>query len=386
MLHLFSDFYNLRLMEYTDGGITTEVPPSPLNYARIGLLVTLMSWTMIGVGASVFLLLLFFAAPYGKQAVSNKPPARRNFLAALLSAVLGPLNRFLLRFLFLSLIYQIKYSYEPYLLSFVNYLCRFTLDPRVGWVMQESPSAIIPLLVFAVLVTRPEFNFEPATFIRSLVVERPHQTLLLALFVAHYVYRAFVYPMRLAPSSTLMPLYLSMLAFSFTTFNGSLQTLSLFFVTPASDCPFYPFCFYGGVLLALTGFYINFTSDNALLRLRQQRATNSKGETAAAGAPASGSTSSTSAAASSGAASAKPHYSIPRGGLFEYVSCANYAGECLEWAGWALAADFALPQVAFALFTLANLVPRALSYHSFYRAHFGDRYPAARKAIIPFLL
>jgi 3-oxo-5-alpha-steroid 4-dehydrogenase 1 len=335
-------------MEYTDGGITTEVPP-PLNYTRIGLLVTLMSWTMIVVSAPIFLALLFFAAPYGKQAVSNKPPACRNFLSALLSALLGPLNR-------------------------------FTLDPRVGWVMQESPSALIPLLVFVVLVTRPEFNFEPTAFIRSLVVERPHQTLLLALFVAHYVYRAFVYPMRLAPSSTLMPLYLSLLAFSFTTFNGSLQTLSLFFVTPASDCPFYPLCFYGGVLLALTGFYINFTSDNALMRLRQQRATDSKAETV------SGSTSSASAAASPGAASAKPHYSIPRGGLFEYVSCANYTGECLEWVGWALAADFALPQVAFALFTLANLVPRALSHHSFYRARFGDRYPAARKAIIPFLL
>ena len=262
----------------------------------------------------------------------------------------------------------------------MNYFCRFTLDPRVGWVMQESPSALIPLLVFAVLVTRPEFNFEPAAFIRSLVVERPHQTLLLALFVAHYVYRAFVYPMRLSPSSTPVPLYLSMFAFSFTTFNGALQTLSLSFVTPASDCPFYPFCFYGGVLFALTGFYINYTSDNALLRLRQQRATDSKGESAAAPAAAD------SAAASSGAASAKSHYSIPRGGLFEYVSCANYAGECLEWAGWALAADLALPQVAFALFTLANLVPRAVSHHSFYRARFGDRYPAARKAIIPFFL
>ena len=102
MLHLFStlsEFYNLKLMEYTDGGITTEVPPPPhLNYARIGLLVTLMSWTMIVVAAPIFLALLFFAAPYGKQAISNKPPARRNSLAALLSGLLGPLNRFLLRF------------------------------------------------------------------------------------------------------------------------------------------------------------------------------------------------------------------------------------------------------------------------------------------------
>ena len=101
-LHLFSmvlEFYYLRVMEYTDGGITTEAPSPPLNVARIGLLVTLMSWTMIAVGAPIFLTLLFFAAPYGKQAISNKPPARRNPLAALLSTLLGPLNRFLFRFL-----------------------------------------------------------------------------------------------------------------------------------------------------------------------------------------------------------------------------------------------------------------------------------------------
>ncbi len=36
----------------------------------------------------------------------------------------------------------------------------------------------------------------------------------------------------------------------------------------------------------------------------------------------------------------------------------NYLGEMLEWAGWALA-TWSLAGSAFALFTLANLLPRA---------------------------
>ena len=57
-----------------------------------------------------------------------------------------------------------------------------------------------------------------------------------------------------------------------------------------------------------------------------------------------------------------PGYKIPRGGLFEWVSAANYAGEIFEWAGWALAAG-SLPAAAFAWFTFCNLAPRGWRHH-----------------------
>ena len=74
-------------------------------------------------------------------------------------------------------------------------------------------------------------------------------------------------------------------------------------------------------------------------------------------------------------------YSIPRGGAFEAVSGANYFGEIVEWAGFAVAA-WSLPAAAFAFFTFCNLAPRAREHHRWYKAKFED-YPAHRRAVLP---
>ena len=74
-------------------------------------------------------------------------------------------------------------------------------------------------------------------------------------------------------------------------------------------------------------------------------------------------------------------YKIPYGGLFRWVSCPNYLGEIVEWFGWALT-TWSLPGLAFALWTVANLAPRARAHHAWYHDHFPD-YPPERKALIP---
>lgn len=78
-------------------------------------------------------------------------------------------------------------------------------------------------------------------------------------------------------------------------------------------------------------------------------------------------------------------YKIPYGGMFEYVSCANYFGEIIEWLGYAIFINHCAAWI-FVLWTCANLVPRALSVHRWYAEKFGDRYPKDRKAVIPFIL
>ena len=72
---------------------------------------------------------------------------------------------------------------------------------------------------------------------------------------------------------------------------------------------------------------------------------------------------------------------MPQGRLFRWVSCPNYLGETIEWAGWAIA-TWSMAGAAFAFWTAANLVPRAVAHHRWYRQKFPD-YPNQRRAILP---
>ena len=78
---------------------------------------------------------------------------------------------------------------------------------------------------------------------------------------------------------------------------------------------------------------------------------------------------------------------MPNGGAFDYVSGANFLGEIIEWTGFAIA-SWSLPALAFAVFTAANIGPRALQHHEWYLRTFarGKGYPASRRALVPFVL
>jgi steroid 5-alpha reductase family enzyme len=113
---------------------------------------------------------------------------------------------------------------------------------------------------------------------------------------------------------------------------------------------FFDMRFILGLLLFLLGAFINIHSDNILLGLRKE------GDTS---------------------------YSIPMGGGFNYVSCPNLFGEILEWMGFAILC-WNLPALTFAIWTAANLIPRAIAHHKWYLQQF-PKYPRDRKALVPFL-
>jgi len=170
-------------------------------------------------------------------------------------------------------------------------------------------------------------------------------------FLLHYFYRSFIYPLQMQNKANLMPLFASSLAFAFCFGNGYLQGRWLGYFSPVyPDSWLREPRFIFGLFLFFAGFGINIHSDHILRNLRKP---GEKG------------------------------YKIPHGGFFEYVSAANYFGEILEWTGWAIAC-WSFPSACFAFFTFANIGPRGMSHHQWYKTKCED-YPPNRKAVIPFI-
>jgi 3-oxo-5-alpha-steroid 4-dehydrogenase 1 len=210
-----------------------------------------------------------------------------------------------------------------------------TIPERLGWICMESPAVLFFAGVFA--LGRHRLELVPLV--------------LLALWELHYLQRTLLFPLRMREGGRRMPLLIPALAVGFNLLNGwnNARWISSTGTYP-SDWLSDP-RFVLGTLLFLAGFAINLKSDSILFRLR---------------------------------APGEQGYRIPHGGLYRWVSCPNYLGEMVEWCGWALA-SWSPAGLAFALYTIANLAPRALQNHRWYRAQFPD-YPADRKALVPFLI
>ncbi len=210
-----------------------------------------------------------------------------------------------------------------------------TISNRLGWVIME-----LPVLLLLWIYLAPVFHSI------SLV-----SWVMISLFCLHYLNRTFIFPFRLHTRGKKMPLIIVLSAILFNLVNGF--SLGYYFAHYANyaNSWFTDIRFICGFILFFAGMYINLRTDDQLIHLRKP------GET---------------------------HYVIPRNGLFEWVSCPNLLGELIEWLGFALLC-WNLPAWGFFIWTAANLIPRAISHHSWYRNTFAD-YPANRKAIVPFVL
>lgn len=78
-------------------------------------------------------------------------------------------------------------------------------------------------------------------------------------------------------------------------------------------------------------------------------------------------------------------YAIPRGGLFEYISCPNYFCEILIYVSFYLILGFTHPWALILTWVITNQMMAGIMTHDWYKRNFDD-YPKLRKAIIPFLL
>ncbi|KAK6943073.1 3-oxo-5-alpha-steroid 4-dehydrogenase, C-terminal [Dillenia turbinata] len=183
----------------------------------------------------------------------------------------------------------------------------------------------------------------------------PKALILITPFIFHYVHRTCIYPLRLKPSTkpkTLkgFPLSVALMAFGFNFLNSYLQARWVSHYMDYETERFFWVRIIVGLLIFGVGMVVNVRSDLILVGL--------KGEDGG--------------------------YKVPRGGMFELVSCANYFGEILEWLGWAVM-GWSWVSFGFLVYTCANLVPRARANHKWYLEKFGEDYPKQRKAVIPFL-
>jgi 3-oxo-5-alpha-steroid 4-dehydrogenase 1 len=209
------------------------------------------------------------------------------------------------------------------------------IPSRAGWVIMESPAVVLFLVIY--------LQGQHARELAPLV--------LLCMWQLHYVHRTLVFPLRMRARGKVMPVLIAGLAIVFNCINAYINARWISHLGNYSAAWLGDPRFVAGALLFGLGLALNVHSDSLLFGLRKP------GQTG---------------------------YAIPRGGGFRYVSSPNYLGELLEWIGWALA-TWSLAGLAFAVYTAANLVPRALSHHRWYREQFSD-YPAERKAIIPLVL
>jgi 3-oxo-5-alpha-steroid 4-dehydrogenase 1 len=204
----------------------------------------------------------------------------------------------------------------------------------IAWVVQESPALVLPTWMTIV-------GWSSGA---SPLAQWPNR-ILLGMFIAHYFYRTLIFPVRLN-SKRPVPSVVVFMAYLFCTVNGYIQGRYFSALASYPSTWLHDIRFITGVAFFTCGWFINFHSDNILFALRDSSAKACRETTQVADA----------------ASASKSNYKIPRGGMFEYVSGANYFGECLEWFGFALA-SWSLPGLTFAAATLLNVGPRAYEHH-----------------------
>ncbi|MBQ7570792.1 MAG: DUF1295 domain-containing protein [Bacteroidaceae bacterium] len=214
----------------------------------------------------------------------------------------------------------------------------WSINNKVAWTVMEAPVFLVMLYIWS----RSDAKWHVPEF------------LLFLLFELHYFQRSFVFPWLMTGRSK-MPIAIILMGVTFNVINGLMQGGGLYwFPNPDFQEGVHYLTHWNaicGIALFVVGLAVNWHSDHVIRHLRKP------GDTR--------------------------HY-LPQGGMYRYVTSANYLGELMEWVGFALAAATPVAWV-FPLWTAANLVPRAHAIHIKYRKEFGNEAVGKRKRILPFI-
>jgi len=214
----------------------------------------------------------------------------------------------------------------------------YAVPNKLGWVLMEAPVVVI-LLLFWTFSDRKTM-LTPAIFLIFMQI--------------HYIHRAFIFPFLMRGKSK-MPLSIMFMGIFFNLLNTFMQGYWIFYHSPQnmySNAWLQTPQFIIGTCLFFTGLIINMDSDRRIRNLRKN------GDT--------------------------KHY-LPHGGMYNYVTSANYFGELIEWVGFAIA-TWSMAGLVFVIWSFANLVPRANAIYKNYNQKFTDEMQGKNlKRVFPFV-
>ncbi len=212
------------------------------------------------------------------------------------------------------------------------------VDNRLGWFLMELPTMLILVYYFT-----------------GNGLEEIVGTVFLIVWMTHYIHRTFIFPWLIRGDKKMSTIIILMGAL-FNAANTYIQGRWIYLLAPENmydiDWLSKP-QFIAGVVIFYFGWITNIHSDYIIRNLRKERTDNK--------------------------------YYIPKGGMFKYVSAPNYMGEMLEWLGWTIM-TYSIAGLVFFIWTFANLAPRAVITHRWYKEKFGEEYRKLdRKAFIPYI-
>jgi len=206
----------------------------------------------------------------------------------------------------------------------------FAINNKIAWFCMEMP---VFLLMTVLCLSSARFSqFHLSTSLTPFIF--------FVFFQIHYARRAFIYPFLLRGKSQ-MPVTVMLMGIVFNVCNAFMQGGWIFHKSPETMYPVSWLLtpqFIIGSMLFFGGMLLNIRSDKIIRSLRKEG--DSK------------------------------HY-LPYQGLFKKVTCAHYLGEIVEWTGFALL-TWSVSGAVFALWTFANLTPRANAVYKTYKSIFGE--------------
>ncbi|MDD4141482.1 MAG: DUF1295 domain-containing protein [Bacteroidales bacterium] len=221
------------------------------------------------------------------------------------------------------------------------------INNKLGWFFMELPVFIV-MIALLVCSDRTFWKCPAANcWVTPFVF--------FVFFEAHYFRRSLIFPFRLKGKNK-MPITIMLLGIIFNLCNALMQGGWIFYLAPKSMYTLqwlYSPQFIIGTIIFFGGMTINAQSDKIIRDLRHD------GDTR--------------------------HY-LPEKGMFKYVTGAHYFGEVIEWVGFAIL-TWSISGAVFAIWTFANLVPRAKAIYLKYQKLFGKEVLKSKKLkrIFPYI-